>query len=598
VTNLKDTIKKLWVLFDNRDKKKFLLLFFMMILAAIFETAGIGLIVPFVGIVTNPTIIQEQAILSNVYKLFHFQSSNAFILFGVALLLTIFMVKNAYLLFFYHVQYRVIFNQRVKLSRALFREYLMKPYAFHLQRNSAELLRNVNGEVSKVFGGILLASFQLVTEILVILSIITLLIVTAPLATLTSGILLGGSVMVFFKIFRKKITHLGIEDQRVNKEVIKWVNQGLGASKEVKVSGKESYFVNMYDKQSRVLANNTIYKSMLDQVPRLFIETLLVSVVLITMIIIVFQGTDTSTLVATMSLFAMAAFRLMPSITRIVALMTSIRFSKPALTVVYNDLVNDHEDKDFILEGNTSRSVKQEIINSGDRSFRYSIHLENVYFRYPNKEEYSIKNLSLTIPIGQSVAFVGTSGAGKTTIIDIILGLLEPEKGRVSIDGKELTELKPIWQRKIGYIPQSIFLSDDTIRNNIAFGISDNEIDESSVQKAIEDAQLNDFIETLPEGLDTVVGERGVRLSGGQRQRIGIARALYHNPEIIFLDEATSALDNETEVEIMKAIDGLKGEKTLIIIAHRLSTIENCDIVFRVEKGKLVSVENQLKQTM
>jgi ATP-binding cassette, subfamily B, bacterial PglK len=598
VTNLKDTIKKLWVLFDNRDKKKFLLLFFMMILAAIFETAGIGLIVPFVGIVTNPTIIQEQAILSNVYKLLHFQSSNAFILFGVALLLTIFMVKNAYLLFFYHVQYRVIFNQRVKLSRALFREYLMKPYAFHLQRNSAELLRNVNGEVSKVFGGILLASFQLVTEILVILSIITLLIVTAPLATFTSGILLGGSVMIFFKIFRKKITHLGLEDQRVNKEVIKWVNQGLGASKEVKVSGKESYFVNMYDKQSRVLANNTIYKSMLDQVPRLFIETLLVSVVLITMIIIVFQGTDTSTLVATMSLFAMAAFRLMPSITRIVALMTSIRFSKPALTVVYNDLVKDHEEKDFILEGNTSRSVKKEIINSGERTFRYSIHLENVYFRYPNKEEYSIKNLSLTIPIGQSVAFVGTSGAGKTTIIDIILGLLKPEKGRVSIDGKELTELMPIWQRKIGYIPQSIFLSDDTIRNNIAFGISDNEIDESSVHKAIEDAQLNDFIESLPEGLDTVVGERGVRLSGGQRQRIGIARALYHNPEIIFLDEATSALDNETEVEIMKAIDGLKGEKTLIIIAHRLSTIEKCDMVFRVDKGKLVSVENKLMQTM
>jgi ATP-binding cassette, subfamily B, bacterial PglK len=598
VTNLKDTIKKLWVLFDNRDKKKFLLLFFMMILAAIFETAGIGLIVPFVGIVTNPTIIQEQEILSNVYKLLNFQSSNTFILFGVAILLTIFMVKNAYLLFFYHVQYRVIFNQRVKLSRSLFRAYLMKPYTFHLQRNSAELLRNVNGEVMKVFGGILLAGFQLVTEVLVILSIITLLIITAPLATLTSGILLGGSVMIFFKTFRKKITHLGNEDQRVNREVIKWVNQGLGASKEVKVSGKESYFVNMYDKHSRVLADNTIYKSMLDQVPRLFIETLLVSVVLVTMIIIVFQGTDTSTLVATMSLFAMAAFRLMPSITRIVALMTSIRFSKPALTVVYNDLVKDHEDKDFILEENSFSSNKQEIVNCGERTFRYSINLENVYFRYPNQEEYSIKNLSLTIPIGQSVAFVGTSGAGKTTIIDIILGLLEPEKGRVSIDGKELTELLPIWQNKIGYIPQSIFLSDDTIRKNVSFGISDKDIDESAVLKAIEDAQLKEFIDTLPEGLDTVVGERGVRLSGGQRQRIGIARALYHNPEIIFLDEATSALDNETEVEIMKAIDGLKGEKTLIIIAHRLSTIENCDMVFRVDKGKLVSVENTLKQTM
>jgi ATP-binding cassette, subfamily B, bacterial PglK len=598
VTNLKDTIKKLWVLFDNRDKNKFLLLFFMMILAAIFETAGIGLIVPFVGIVTNPAIIQEQAILSYIYNLFHFKSTNVFIIFGVVALLTVFMTKNAYLLFFYHLQYRVIFNQRVKLSRNLFKEYLTKPYTFHLQRNTAELLRNVNGEVTKVFGGILLAAFQLITEILVIISIITLLIVTAPLATLTSGVLLGGSVMIFFKIFRKKITYLGNEDLRVNREVIKWVNQGLGASKEVKVSGKEGYFVNMYDKHSRVLAKNTIYKNMLDQVPRLFIETLLVSVVLITMVIIVSQGTDTSTLVATMSLFAMAAFRLMPSITRIVALLTSIRFSKPALTVIYNDLITGCQDKDSDQKENNVISNKQVIVNSGERTFRYSIHLENVYFRYPNQEEYSIKNLSLTIPIGQSVAFVGTSGAGKTTIIDIILGLLEPEKGRVSIDGKELTELLPIWQNKIGYIPQSIFLSDDTIRKNVAFGISDKDIDESAVLKAIEDAQLKEFIDTLPKGLDTVVGERGVRLSGGQRQRIGIARALYHNPEIIFLDEATSALDNETEVEIMKAIDGLKGEKTLIIIAHRLSTIENCDIVFRVEKGKLVSVENQLKQTM
>jgi ATP-binding cassette, subfamily B, bacterial PglK len=598
VTKLKDTIQKLWVLFNQREKKKLLLLLFMMLLAAVFETVGIGLIVPFVGIVTNPTMIHEQAILSKVYELLNFQSTNAFILFGVVVLLSIFIIKNAYLLLFFNVQYRVIFNQRVKLSRAMFKEYLTKPYTFHLQRNSAELLRNVNEEVTKVFGGIILSGFQLLTEILVLLFIITLLIVTAPLATLTSGILLGGSVLVFFKIFRKKITYLGKEEQRVNREVIKWVNQGLGASKEVKVTGKENYFVNMYDEQSRILANNKIYKSMLDQVPRLFIETLLVAVVLITMIITVFQGTDTSKLVATMSLFAMAAFRLMPSITRIVAMLTSIRFNQPALAVIYNDLIKDHKSKNSIHEESTIEIKNPVKVNNGEKTFRYSINLENVYFRYPNQEEYSIKNLSLSIPIGHSVAFVGTSGAGKTTIIDIILGLLEPEKGRLYVDGKDLNDLLSIWQNKIGYIPQSIFLSDDTIRRNVAFGISDKEIDESAVLRAIEDAQLKDFIDTLPEGLDTVVGERGVRLSGGQRQRIGIARALYHNPEIIFLDEATSALDNDTEIEIMKAIDSLKGEKTLIIIAHRLSTIENCDIVFKVENGKLVSVENKLRQTM
>ncbi|MGG1399967.1 ABC transporter ATP-binding protein [Bacillus salipaludis] len=595
MTKLNDSIKKLWVLFEKKDKKKFLLLFFMMIIAAIFETVGIGLIVPFVGIVTNPATIHEQHILSYIYELLNFNSTNAFILFGVIFLFAVYIFKNVYLLFFYYAQYRVIFNQKVKLSKEMFKEYLIKPYTFHLQRNSAELQRNVNGEVTKVFDGILIASFQLMTELLVIAFILSLLIATAPIATVTSGILLSGSVLVFFKTFRHKITDLGKENQRVSREVIKWVNQGLGASKEIKVSGKENYFVNSYSNQSKIMANNTIYKNMLDQVPRLFIETLLVSVVLVTMVIIVFQGTDTDTLVATMSLFAMAAFRLMPSITRIVAMLTTIRFSQPALTVVYNDLILDNSSNSPAHQDKHIEPTKD---NSGRKTFRHSINLENVYFRYPNQEEYSVKNVSLSIPIGNSVAFVGTSGAGKTTIVDIILGLFEPEKGRVTVDGIDLNELMPIWKNKIGYIPQSIYLSDETIQKNVAFGINDQDIDESAVQKAIEDAQLKDFIDSLPEGLNTVVGERGVRLSGGQRQRIGIARALYNNPEIIFLDEATSALDNSTEKEIMKAIDSLKGEKTLIIIAHRLSTIENCDIVFKVDKGKLVSVDNKLRQTI
>lgn len=569
----------------------------MMIIAAIFETVGIGLIVPFVGIVTNPTIIQEQAILSNVYKLFNFQSTNAFILFGVVFLLSIFIVKNAYLLLFYNVQYRVILYQKNTLAKTMFKAYLTKPYTFYLGKNSAELLRNVNGEAGKVFDGIVLAGFQLLTELLVMIFILTLLIFTAPLATLSSVILLGGSVFVFFKIFRNKITHLGKENQKLSREVIKWLNQGFGASKEIKVSGKEDYFVNSYANKSKNLVKNIVYKNTLDQVPKLFIETLLVSVVLITMIIIVFQRTDTATLVSTMSLFAMAAFRLMPSITRIVAMLTSIRYSQPALTVVYNDLIKDNGGKNPILDDVTMES-KPLKVNSEEKTFHHSIELENVYFRYPNQDNYSIKNISLTIPIGSSVAFVGTSGAGKTTIVDIILGLFGPEKGRIIVDGNDLKEFLPVWQNKIGYIPQSIYLSDDTIRKNVAFGITDKDIDEVAVQNAIEDALLKEFIDSLPEGLDTIVGERGVRLSGGQRQRIGIARALYHNPEIIFLDEATSALDNDTEKEIMKAIDGLKGEKTIIIIAHRLSTIENCDIIFKVDRGKLISVDQKLRQTM
>lgn len=564
----------------------------MMILAAILETVGIGLIVPFVGIVTNPGFIQQQPILMYIYELFNFQSTNSFILFAVVGLLSIFVIKNVYLLFFFYAQCRVILNQQVKLSRNLLQEYLTKPYTFHLERNSSELLRNINTEVPKVFQGIIMSAFQLLTEFLIITCILILLLITAPLATLTAATILVSSIVIFFTIFRKKITHLGKEQQKVSGTMIKWVNQGLGASKEVKVSGKESFFVNAYTKQSQIKANNGRYLKMLDQAPRLFIETILIATVLITMLIIVYQGANTTEIVATMSLFAMSAFRLMPSITRVISLITTIRVSQPALTVVLEDLFNNRDDS---IALDTSLKTK---INDDKKSFLQSIQLKGIYYRYPNQEEYSVKNVSLTIPIGQSVAFVGESGAGKSTIVDVILGLLDPEKGQILVDNKKLVEQKKIWQQKIGYIPQFIFLSDGTIRENIAFGLEKKDISDDDVWRALEQAQLKDFVKRLPEKLETTVGERGVRLSGGQRQRIGIARSLYHNPEILFMDEATSALDSETEKELMKAIDGLKGEKTLIIIAHRLSTIENCDTVFKMQQGKLVSIDNLNNQSV
>lgn len=585
------TTKKLLLLFNSKEKKKFLILFLMMMVAALFETVGIGLIVPFVGIVTNPAIIKEQAALSYLYNMFSFQSTTAFIIFSVLLLLSIFLLKNLYLLLFNYAQFRVILNQQVKLSRDLFKEYLIKPYTFHLQRNSADLLRNVNGEVSKVFQGIIMSGFQLLTEILVIFCILVLLLVTAPLATLTATVLLGSSVILFFTLLRKKISSLGKEQQEVSGTMIKWVNQGLGASKEVKVSGKESFFINSYTGQSQIRANNSRYMKMLELIPRLFIETLLVSIVLITMLIIVFQGTSTTELVSTMALFAMAAFRLMPSITRVVSLITTIRYSQPALTVVYDDLFKNKEENAYL-----DRSPV--VINKGEKIFKHSIELNNVFFRYPEQKDYAIEDVSLSIPIGKSVAFVGESGAGKTTIVDIILGLFKPESGSVLVDHRQINEQKKRWQQKIGYIPQFIFLSDDSIRGNIAFGIEESQIDDAEVWRALDQAQLKEFVKGLPNQLDTAVGESGVRLSGGQRQRIGIARALYHNPEILFMDEATSALDNETEKEIMKAIDGLKGEKTLIIIAHRLSTIKNCDIVFRINKGRLVEVEQKVERRL
>ncbi|MCP3030058.1 ABC transporter ATP-binding protein/permease [Halobacillus sp. A1] len=586
---MKTSLKKLLMLFDKKEKRKFLILFAMMIVAAIFETVGIGLIVPFVTIATNPEQIHEHAVFSYVSELFNLQTYNSFIILAVGVLLFVFVIKNLYLLLFQYAQFRIILNQQVSLSRQLFQEYLKKPYTFHLKRNTADLLRNVNSEVPKVFQGIILAGFQLFTELLVITCILILLLLTSPIATLTAFTLLGGSVFIFFKLFRKKISSLGKEQQKVDGTMIKWVNQGLGANKVVKVSGKENFFIKAYTGQSQIKANNSRYMKLLEQVPRLFIETLLVSVVLITMVIIVIQGENTTELISTMALFAMAAFRLMPSITRVVAMITTIRYSQPALSVIYEDLFSDKDEHSISLD---TQSIA---INKKEKAFKESIQLNNVSYRYPGQDILSIKDVTLNIPIGKSVAFVGESGAGKTTLVDIILGLLKPEQGQVMIDGKKLTDQKRLWQQRIGYIPQSIYLSDDTIRRNIAFGVEEESIDDKEVWRALEQAHLKQFVKTLPEQLNTQVGENGVRLSGGQRQRIGIARALYHNPEILFLDEATSALDNGTEKEIMKAIDSLKGDMTLIIIAHRLSTIKNCDIVFEFNNGKLSEEKNTTK---
>ncbi|MBO0992547.1 ABC transporter ATP-binding protein [Bacillus sp. SD088] len=590
---MRTTIDKLLMLFNKRAKKKLVILFFMMIMAAVFETVGIGLIVPFVGMMTNPSVIQENALLSFLYHMLHFQSTSAFMIFATVVLLSIFMLKNSYLLFFHYIQYRIVLNEQVRLSQRLLQRYLTKPYTFHLQRNSAELLRNVNEEVPRVFQGIVLSTFQLLAEALVIICIFVLLLVTAFQATVIASILLGGSVCLFFKVFRKKISTLGKEQQVVSGSVIKWVNQGLGASKEVKVSGKEAFFVQSYTKQSQIKANNSRYMKVLEQIPRLFIETLLVSVILITMLMIIFQGTDTSQLVSTMALFSMAAFRLMPSINRVVAMITTIKYSQPALNVIYEDLLKEENSFQETNLNQVSRSSFK-----GKGYFQDSIDLKEVFFRYPNQKEFSIENVSLTIPIGESVAFIGESGAGKTTIVDIILGLFQPEKGEVLVDGKPLFQQIERWQQKIGYVPQSIFLSDDSIRNNVAFGIDPACIDDTEVWRAIEQAQLREYVENLTDGINTTVGERGIQLSGGQRQRIGIARALYHNPEILFMDEATSALDNQTEQEMMKAIDCLKGEKTIIIIAHRLSTIENCDRIFKVKRGRIEAIQYGIERSV
>ncbi|WP_346775378.1 ABC transporter ATP-binding protein [Bacillus sp. RO2] len=580
-----NNIMNLKRLINEKDINKFYLLLFMMVIAALFETIGIGLIVPIVGIITNPSIIESNFYLNKIFYTLNFSSTNKFVIFGIFALLVVYIFKNAYLFLFNFVQYKVILSQQLKLSKRLFTEYLKKPYVFHLEQNSSTLLRNINEEIPKVFQGIVLSYFQIITEVLVIILILGLLLFSSPLATMSATLILLTSLYFFVKYFKGKITSLGKEQQQISGNILKWINQGLGASKEIKVAGNEDYFVNSYSRMLAIKISNSRYIKLLEILPRLFIEILLVSIVLCTLLITVFQGSDTSKLMTTMALFAMAAFRLMPSINKIVGLITTIRYSQPALKVIYEDLfVNSNLEKEKL-----TLHQNQHLNNIYPSFFKEEIKLNNVSFRYPDKSDFSINNVSLTIKKGESVAIIGESGSGKTTLMDIILGLYSPQQGEILIDNKQLEVVRNNWIKVIGYIPQNIFLTDNTIRNNIAFGVEENEINEEIVWDTLEKAQLKSFVENLPDKLNTVVGERGVKLSGGQRQRLGIARALYNNPEIIFMDEGTSALDNETEKEVMKAIDCLKGEKTLIIIAHRLSTIENCDISYKLDKGKIVS---------
>lgn len=580
-----DTVIKLKKVLSDEAKKKFYILFFLMIFAALFETIGLGLIAPFVGLVANPEVIYTNEILFSIYSFFGFENFSSFFIVMTIGLLSIFILKNVYLLFFSYYKYDIIRDEQVNMSRSLFSSYMKMPYTSHLERNSADLVRNTNIEVQSVFKFIITPALELMTELLVVMGILILLLFISPIPTLISGVFIGGTVALFFKFFRKKMSESGFQQQKTQGQMIKSVNQGLGAIKEVKVSGTEEFFIDTFTKQSKMYEKAARFFSVIQEVPRLFIETMVVATVLLVVLILMLQSQQLTDFLTTLSLFAVAAFRIMPSINKITRNMTTIKNKKPALDVIYSDLIeNDSE---------TSNEVQTAAYNhsdSSEKNFHNSIMVENVSYTYPNSGGTTLKDISLTLPIGHSMAFVGATGAGKTTLIDLILGILSPTNGTIKVDGKEMNSIKHLWNSSIGYIPQTIYLSDDSILRNVAFGIEDDKIDREAVMRAVKQANLDKFVDSLPNKVETSVGESGARLSGGQRQRIGIARALYHNPEILFMDEATSALDNQTEKEVMKAIDSLKGQKTLMIIAHRLSTIEKCDMIIELEDGKVKEI--------
>lgn len=576
---MKNFAAKTLFLFDRKEKRRAVVLFFAMLFGAILEATGVALIFPLIALVSNPAVIEDYRGLRWLHDVSGVSSAGDFSVWLVTVVFVLYVFKYIYLSLLYHFQYRFILDCQAALSVRLFNAYLRSPYAFHLQRNSAKLITNVNTNVPLVFSGIVIPAFYSMIEILIVGTILLVLLVMLPVPTIAAIVVLGGAGVGFYSVVKRRSAVLGKIQQEHFVQMMKWANQGLGGIKEVKILGREKFFLNEYAEHSFRSWRASSFIRTLGDVSRLFIEGLMICSVLLVVGVMLWLRQDVQTLIPALGLFAVAAIRLMPSANRILYGITNLRYYTAYVDEVYQDY------KDL-------ENFRAADFSSGDASaeiaFGESIRLENVAFRYAESEATVLRGVNLSIEKNQSVAFIGSSGAGKTTLIDIILGLLEPTGGRVLVDGADIKTNLAAWQRKIGYIPQPVYLSDDTIARNVAFGVENAAIDEAQVWKSLRAAQLEDFAANLPNRLETMVGENGVSLSGGQRQRIGIARALYHNPEVLVLDEATAALDNETESEVTKAIEALGGTKTIIAIAHRLTTVKNFDCLFFMKDGQIV----------
>lgn len=570
-------IKKLGYIFSTKDKKKIVLLLIAVIIGSFLELLGVSIFTPFVNIIMNQDSIQTTWYLKMIYDFFGFQTNMGFLAFLAGCIIVVYLVKNVYLIIERSYMFKFSYNTQMRLSTRLLRTYMKEPYTFHLNKNIATLQRSLQEDTS-LFMQVILYTFELIAEIVTCAVLgIFLLVVSKSITIVVVGLLVL-CVGLFYYITKKHARRLGVENQQYRGKIFQWMNQSLGGIKEIKILDREKYFIDEYQKYYTKYAKGLRISRVISILPKYIVEAVCMTGLLLAIIIKMYFGeADIIYYIPQLAVFAVAALRLMPSVGKINEYLTSILYALPSVDLVYHD-----------LDEIASYVEKQDKEAAETWNLEEKIHVDKVTYAYPGVEEPVIKEADFVVPKGKTVAFIGASGAGKTTMVDIILGLLQPQSGKVMADKLNVHEKPKTFHAQVGYIPQVIYLSDDTIRNNIAFGVEEQYVDEKAVQEAVKKAQLTEFIESLPNGLDTVVGDRGVRLSGGQRQRIGIARALYHDPEILVLDEATSALDNDTEAAVMQAIENLQGTKTMIIIAHRLTTIRNVDIIYEVGEGTVV----------
>ncbi|HEX9444936.1 MAG TPA: ABC transporter ATP-binding protein [Candidatus Binatia bacterium] len=547
------------------------------IVAALMETLGAAAVFFLIKVVSDPASVYETPVLSFVFARLPWRGDRAVVQVLTVLVGLFYLFKNGLLAVFSYAQRKVVSESQITLARRMLEGYLALPYALYLQRNSAEMVRNLTDSVHRVFERVMMSAMIMVTEVLIVVGIVAVLMATAPWPTLIAVAVLFSLLGLLLKLTRNLLTRWGRLEHNLKRESLQSLQQTLGGLKEIRVLGRESFFYERFCGLQEALAGVVcLYETFLG-LPRLLIETIFVFGMLLVLLLITARGGATQDVVPVLGLCAYGGFRVVPSINRMLMALNSIRFGGAAVDHLHDDL------KLFERLGLRGPSAAE----AEALPFTDAIVLDRVRYRYEGGKGPALEDLSFAVRRGESVGIVGATGAGKSTLINIILALLRPESGRVTVDGVDIFAEPRRWQHKIGYVPQEIYLIDDTLRRNIALGRKDEEIDEEKLRAAVRMAQLEDFVAALPLGFDTMVGERGVRLSGGERQRVAIARALYHGPELLIFDEATSALDYQTERELSRAIETLQGDKTLILIAHRMSTVRKCARLLFLQNGRI-----------
>lgn len=571
-------VRDLITLLTPQQRKRVWVLLGIVLLSAAFEAIGIGLILPFVSIVGSSEGLEHYRLVSDTLGRVGIDASQASAVIIVSVLLaTAFIAKNLFLGFAAWYQVRFTEDVYVTTATKLLSVYLAAPYEFHLHKNSGELIRSITGDAQSLATSFLRPGLVIFSEIAVIAAIGTLLFAVEPLVTVVAITMFVGFAMTFFRVVRRHVQQMGEGYRLHHADMMKWFTQSIAGIKDVKLLSRETFFIDAFTRPSRKYTHLAATNQFLQLLPRFLIEAFVVVVMIGFVLAVMLGGGERQAILPVLALFGAATLRLMPSASRIIMSLHQFNFSLPALAALRRDIVASSH------IAPTSTSPQQVPLVPFEHEFAF----DNVCFQYRNTDALALDGISFTVRKGETIGIIGPSGAGKSTLINILLGLLEPTTGRLLVDGRDVADNPVGWRRHVGYIPQEIYLLDDTIRRNIAFGIPDEEVDEAALSEAVRTSMLEPVIATQQDGLNTLVGERGARLSGGQRQRVAIARALYRRADVLVMDEAMSALDTETEREVTVAIDRLRTAKTIVMITHRLSSVRACDRIYYVENGRI-----------